>query len=736
MSLLDEDPLDRLPEKSTAVTSAITSPTAVSPGAQSPSGIQSPPPEPHTQHQHQHPHVDHAKDKLRHFIHPDGRKIHIAHTPEEHVKLQKELSQQHGPDEFDVVISGSPEHLAVVRELHAHHTARRDTLRETHGAVFHEFEKVRDDLDHLSSELNQLTHHGVALDANFSKFGYTARIRTKDDHSGSSTPSHASAASSSEQTLLDKHQSRVVDGMKFFRRPVIRQYFHKGLLWRSARSGEVGTFELFADLLYVGIIGIIGDKAAEDPTGKAFLVYAINFTMAFKIWNDLTLVSNWFERDDVVQKLSVLLYLVLLFAYTTNISYAFEARHPGGESDTYIPMMSFYLAERFYGALYFTWLSYVVPLIRGTLLYTSCIILLAIVFWISSIHVNYPGQLALIWIAIVIDLWGQGFGMFLSRASARHLHTPGGRRERFIRKYFEFYPAINIEHRTERTNAFVSLVFGYSVLTILYQSRANVGLNAFLGKGILGLTQAFAFQWLYFEIDHHGVHVHAIRRHWLSSTVWITCHLPFVLSYVLAAATLSKLVIAHDCANANIEDLGESYQLKSVGDIDVGLRWFYCGGIAAALLSMNLLSYCHVHKTLENPRLRKGPRLVIRSCIAVAILLLPLAKHLSSISLIGTTTALVSLALALDIFGMSCTGDRFWTGGWCDETKRCTQYEARIRCSRRKKQEIIKAMHRGETVRLEELLRRQSTNSSAMSSQTELGVSEKLGDEEWQHAAL
>ncbi|OAG40414.1 hypothetical protein AYO21_05314 [Fonsecaea monophora] len=733
MGLLDEDPVDSLGEKSTA----ITSPTAMSPGAQSPSGIQSPPPEQQQhQHQHQHPHIDHAKEKLRHFIHPDGRKIHIAHTPEEHAKLHKELSQQHGPDEFDVVISGTPEHLAVVRELHAHHSAQRDTLRERHGDIFYEFEKVRDDLDHLSNELNQLTHHGVALDANFSKFGYTARIRTKDDHSGSSTPSHSTTTANSEQILLDKHQSRVVEGTKFFKRPVIRQYFHKGLLWRSARSGEVGTFELFADLLYVGIIGIIGDKASEDPTGKSFLVYAINFTMAFKIWNDLTLVSNWFERDDIVQKLSVMLYLILLFAYTTNISYAFEERHPGGEFDTYIPMMSFYLAERFYGALYFTWLSYVVPLVRGTLLYTSIIILLAIVFWISSIHVDYPGQLGLIWIAIVIDLWGQGFGMFLSRASARHMHAQGSRRERFIRKYFEFYPAINIEHRTERTNAFVSLVFGYSVLTILYQSRARVGLNAFLGKGILGLIQAFAFQWLYFEIDHQGVHVHAIRRHWLSSTVWITCHLPFVLSYVLGAATLSKLVLAHDCDNANVEDLGEAYQPRSVAEIDSGLRWYYCGGIAAALLSMTLLSYCHVHKTLENPRLRKVPRLVIRSCIAIAILLLPLAKHLSSISLIGTTTALVLLVLTIDIFGMSCTGDRFWTGGWCDESKRATHYEARIRCSKRKKQEIIKAMHRGETVRLEELLRRQSTNSSAMSSQTELGVSEKLGDEEWQHAAL
>jgi hypothetical protein len=327
--------------------------------------------------------------------------------------------------------------------------------------------------------------------------------------------------------------------------------------------------------------------------------------------------------------------------------------------------------------------------------------------------------------------------MWLSRLSVKIANSTDtmGAWKRFIQKSFEFYPAINIEHRTERTNAFVSLVFGYSVLTILFQSRAAIGLNSFLGKGILGLIQAFAFQWMYFEIDHEGVYVHAIRRHWLSSTVWITCHLPFVLSYTLAAATLSKLVIAHDCVNANVEDLGEVYQPKSYAEIDQGLRWYYCGGIAASLTMMTLLSHCHIHKKLENPRLAKRPRLIIRVAIALAIALLPLAKErLSSLSLIGTTTALTCLALAMDIFGMSSSGDRFWTGGWCEESKRATQYEAKVRCSKRKKAEIIKALHRGETVRLDDLKRRDTT-ASMNSSMTDLKLREGGEDEEWQHAA-
>lgn len=61
-----------------------------------------------------------------------------------------------------------------------------------------------------------------------------------------------------------------------------------------------------------------------------------------------------------MQKFCVLFYLVNLFGYTTNIAYAFEHDSTSDKYETYIPMMSFYLLERFYGALYFAWLSYVV----------------------------------------------------------------------------------------------------------------------------------------------------------------------------------------------------------------------------------------------------------------------------------------------------------------------------------------------------------------------------------------
>lgn len=64
----------------------------------------------------------------------------------------------------------------MVREIHGHHEQRRRELQETHGIIYDDFENVHTQLNALSAELNALTEHGVALDANFSKYGYDAHL--------------------------------------------------------------------------------------------------------------------------------------------------------------------------------------------------------------------------------------------------------------------------------------------------------------------------------------------------------------------------------------------------------------------------------------------------------------------------------------------------------------------------------------------------------------------------------
>ena len=153
------------------------------------------PPEPHEKAGDgaSHHNLLQAGRRLKKLLRPDGRRVHIASTPEEHTRLQKTLPKIEPDENFDCYLHGSPDHvrsfdmvaensqlmyaqLDAVREIHAHHEQRRERLRDTHGDVYNEFERVKADLDALAEELHTLTDHGVALDANFSKFGYDAHI--------------------------------------------------------------------------------------------------------------------------------------------------------------------------------------------------------------------------------------------------------------------------------------------------------------------------------------------------------------------------------------------------------------------------------------------------------------------------------------------------------------------------------------------------------------------------------
>lgn len=111
-------------------------------------------------HHHHIPSESHAR-RLKHFVLPNGRRIHIATTPEEQARLLKELTHEDPNQNFDVLIQGTPEAHTVIRELHAHSEARRESLRLEHGDVYEQFEKVKEELDHLSGELNKITDHGV-----------------------------------------------------------------------------------------------------------------------------------------------------------------------------------------------------------------------------------------------------------------------------------------------------------------------------------------------------------------------------------------------------------------------------------------------------------------------------------------------------------------------------------------------------------------------------------------------
>ncbi|KAI5462282.1 bacterial low temperature requirement A protein-domain-containing protein [Mariannaea sp. PMI_226] len=586
------------------------------------------------------------------FTLPSGKKV-IASLPEDLEDLKRRYGSQHEV-QVEIVVHGSPEHSRYLTETRDHHERRRNQLREKHGPAFEEWEEVQRKLSTVSTELERLSTNTAGLNGNFNKFGYGAYVRAYDDDEELEGPAASVASMSDTLSVTSSRSVRLGETTKIFKKPVVKQWFHQGLLWRASEQTEIQAIELFFDLVYVGIIHINGEHMWADPTGRELLRFAITFIMSWKLWADLTLTLSWFETNDVFTRVEILFEIACLLGFTTNMTYSFNDNE---EHNTYVMLVSFYLAARLLFFLHFAITSYFLPMVRGVMICECINVLIPSSLWIASIHVSMPSRLALIWIALALDLWGQSLpiGLFAYGQRAGNKTSLG----RLLSGFFEFYPANNIEHRVERTNAFVSLVLGYSVVGIMFQSYGGYTVNGFLGKAVLGLVQAFIFNWIYFDIDGYNIDVHAIRRSAPSAIIWGHAHLPFVMGYILASAGLSKLVFITDTPGTNPEQLSEAYLERTESDVPNGIRFFYCHGLAIALLFMGVISACHEHRVPATLRWSKRTRLAIRAAVCIILFFLPMAKSLNSLHLISITLGLSGCVLLAELFGKSCRNDPF-----------------------------------------------------------------------------
>ncbi|KAL8397800.1 hypothetical protein RB594_004488 [Gaeumannomyces avenae] len=601
-----------------------------------------------------------------------------------------------------VVVHGSDEHRELLDRTRSHAHARREELRRRHdgaaGELLDEWEGLSAQLRDVAAQMERLADDGGGkLNATFSKFGYGAHVRTYGDEPGGKegedqpASSAASTLSGGNGTTIDWGDRRAGGAtMKLFRRPVVKQYFHRGLLWRASALTEVMSFELFLDLVYVGILHVNGEHLSESPDGAELLRFVVTFCMGWKIWADVAQIVSWFDIDDVAQRVEILFLMACLVGMTTNMISTFHEGH-----DTFVYLVGFYVAARLFMAAYLVLTAVLVPLVRATMLASAVAIVVPAALWVASTALEMPRRLGLVFVALALDLLGGGFVMLLYRWSTKAV-AAGGRGRlgvvgRRVASLFEFYPAINIEHKVERTNAFVSLVFGYSVVAILFQNQGD-GLNAFFGKAILGLVQAYIFNWLYFDVDASNLHVHAIRRSGKHYIIWLMAHLPFTMSYTVATAGLSKLVVASDVADASPKDLTSTYAHRSEAHVPLGIRLFYCVGLSLSLALMGLISYCHEHKLPPTRRVPKRLRLANRALAAAAIAALAaVPEHsLTSLGLVAATTGMVAWVLLVETWGRSCPEET-----WIGEDGGCKRrYLAR--CSRRRLEEVVRGEEEGE----------------------------------------
>ena len=75
-------------------------------------------------------------------------------------------------------------------------------------------------------------------------------------------------------------------------------------------------------------------------------------------------------------------------------------------------------------------------MIRSMMMCQTILIAIPSALWIASIHVTEPRRLALIWVAILVDLFGPTSLIFIIRAPGWVRRAIGT----WVAKHFDFYP--------------------------------------------------------------------------------------------------------------------------------------------------------------------------------------------------------------------------------------------------------------------------------------------------------
>lgn len=241
----------------------------------------------------------------------------------------------------------------------------------------------------------------------------------------------------------------------------------------------------------------------------------------------------------------------------------------------------------------------------------------------------------------------------------------GMRAETFINPNSRMLAAYNIEHMVERTAAFVTVVLGESVVSLLFIARpGSIGLSDEYARAVFGLTVAFIINAVYFDAALSRKFVHAIRRHvsfvlrykslppqpatpaprshsadpsppqWLTHILWDTLHFPLCAALILASASLQKMVASQDVTQA--------------------IRWQYGGGIGVTLVCITCIGLAH--QSLEDdeggkPNLSVNARAALRIAVALFAILLPLAKSIRSTTFLGVYVGVLSAMVIVEVWG-------------------------------------------------------------------------------------
>lgn len=398
---------------------------------------------------------------------------------------------------------------------------------------------------------------------------------------------------------------------------VVRQFLHNGFLYREEEERGISHFELFADLVFVAIVHILGEVAAEKASIGNAVKFFLMFWPPWSIWADMRSYLNVSGTDDFVQRAYILISSLLLMGYTAQgASIELHTEEAGSfqeestpshkhsvkkvlsklvgrsaledmtiSNDGYAALRAataFFLVAKAIRILLLLAYAITLPrfrtahLVQVVFTLIPCLIFLRM-FWVNDV----VGAMEVFVIGFGLDLIGKYVAGIV-------VHSGSSRKNRH--KFF--IPALEIGHVIEKTTAFFVLVAGEILIAVSFVTKDSkeIGPHGEYARSCLGVTLAFLLCWIYFDADSCKVFVHAIRRHWFSSITWTQLHLPLCAGLVIVAAAAHEMIIEEH--------------------ISQGLRYYFGIGMAIILLSLGAMGF--LHRSLDKPFGRQGGGLIPR----------------------------------------------------------------------------------------------------------------------------
>ncbi|KAJ5486009.1 hypothetical protein N7530_000309 [Penicillium desertorum] len=368
---------------------------------------------------------------------------------------------------------------------------------------------------------------------------------------------------------------------------------------------QAGRFELFLDLLYVAILSNFADTLTEDISGAKLVKYILILAPSWNVWSDLRELMNSFYNDDLIQRILILWVMAVLVVYGNNAP----------------------LVDEEIGAMRSAVGAYMVARVSCNLAH--------LLYSFASYHHRRQQRL---WVAlstlalcIYIPLYFESVSIrgkitttvvaFVAECITWVLcYSPAGKKLLRVK----WSTAVDIAHEIDRFAAFYIIVLGEFLYLIVVGSHTAVGLNERLIRAVWTLTIAFCLNWLYVHADGAVETTHPLRHSVYTAFAWAFIHLPLIAS-LLAGGHVAAL----------------SVEEAELGDPQ---RWLLCGGLGAGIFFLYLFSLLHTSKDEPGTLILAKPyRLIMRPVTGIIMVLVPLARHLN-------TTSVLSVIMAFFVF--------------------------------------------------------------------------------------